>query len=447
MEIPETRYAKTHDGVHVAYQIAGNGPADLVFVPYDYSNIEANWELPQYASFVGGLAAHARVLLLDCRGMGASDRGTGPTSPTLEARMDDIRAVMDAAGSERAALLGIESGGTLCFAFAATFPERTSTVVVVAASVFGMQTEDYPWGWSATEWEAWLDRLDEGWGSEGFIRDLAAWVSPSLAGDAAYLRTVGHITRLAASPGDALAHDRMNHDTDVRHVLSAIQAPTLVIHRTGDRVEPIDQSRYIAERIPGAKFLELPGEDHVWPLDDIIPHVAGALRSISEQEAEFDRVLATVVFTDIVESTKRSAELGDRGWRELLERHHAVVRAMIARYRGHEVDTAGDGFFATFDGPARAVRCVAAIIEGVEPLGIQIRGGCHTGEVETIDGKAGGLAVTIGARVAATAGPSEILVSSTVKDLTAGSGLVFEDAGEHELKGVPDRWRLYRVVS
>ena len=447
MDVPETRYAKTPDGVHVAYQVVGDGPVDLVFVPYDFSNIEVNWELPQYASFVRGLAVHARVLLLDSRGIGASDRGTGPSIPTIEARMDDIRAVMDAAKSGRACLFGIESGATLCFPFAATYPERTTAVVVFGATAAGSVAEDYPWGWTSAQWEPWLDRLDREWGSETFARDLAEWVSPSLAGDPAFRRTVGQLLRLSASPGDAQAHERLNRDTDVRHVLAAIQAPTLVLHRTGDRVESVEQGRYIAAHIPGATFIELPGDDHIWPLDDLVPHVVGFLRSIREQEAEFDRVLATVLFTDIVGSTERTAEIGDRRWRGLVERHHAIVRTMLARYRGTEVDTAGDGFFATFDGPARAVRCAQAIVEAVKPLEIEIRAGCHTGEVETIDGKVGGIAVNIGARVGAKAGPSEVLVSSTVKDLVAGSGLVFEDVGEHELKGVPDRWRLYRVVS
>jgi class 3 adenylate cyclase len=274
-----------------------------------------------------------------------------------------------------------------------------------------------------------------------------AWVSPSLVSDPGYVRSIARITRLAAGPGDVLAHDRIVRDTDVRHVLPSIQAPTLLLHRIGDKVEPLEQSRYIVERIPGSKLLELPGEDHIGSLEEIVPHVAAHLRSIREHEAEFDRVLATVVFTDIVDSTAHAASLGDRAWRELVEPHHAVVRAMIARFRGHEVHTAGDGCFATFDGPARAVRCAQAIRQALEPLGIQIRAGCHTGEVQTIDGKVGGLAVIIGARVGAQAGPSEILVSSTVKDLVAGSGLVFAEAGEHELKGVPDRWRLYRVVN
>ena len=447
MDIPETRYTKTADGVHIAYQVVGDSPVDLVFLPYDYSNIEVNWELLDYASFVGALATHARVILLDRRGVGASDRGLGSSAPTLEARMDDIRAVMDAASSERACLFGIESGGMLCFPFAATYPERVLAVVTLSATAAGLKSDDYPWAWTAEEWTAWHERIDRGWGTEGFARDLAAWVSPSRSNDPTFIRVLGHLLRLAAGPGDALAHDRLHRDTDVRHVLPSIQAPTLVIHRTDDRVEPVEQGRYIADHIPGAAFVELDGEDHVWPLLDVVPHIVRFLGSIRREEAEFDRVLATVLFTDIVDSTATAAQMGDRAWRDLLERHHATVRSLLGRYRGTEVDTAGDGFFATFDGPARAARCAQSIVDAMGTLGIEVRAGLHTGEVETIDGKIGGIAVAIGARIGSKAGASEIWASSTVKDLTAGSGLFFEDAGEHELKGVPDRWRLYRVVT
>ena len=445
MNIPETRYAKTADGVHIAYQMLGNGPPDLVYVPWEYSNIEVNWELPRVANFLHTLSQHSRVIQLDCRGIGASDRGTGPATPTLEARMDDIRAVMDAAGTDRACLFGVENGATLIFAFAASHPDRTAGIITFGAQAAGLSYDDYPWGWDHDEWGAWLDRVEQDWGSGAFVRDLAEVVSPSLAGDPAYLRTLGKMLRLAAGPGDAAAHDRIQRDTDVRHVLSSIQAPTLLLHRTGDRLEPVEQSYYIAEQIAGAKVIELEGVDHFGPLDDALPHMTAFLRSIRDHESAFDRVLATVLFTDIVDSTVRASELGDRDWRALLERHDEVVRAMLGRYRGVEVDTVGDGFFATFDGPARAVRCAQAIVEAVRALGIEVRAGCHTGEIETTGGKVGGLAVHIGARVGAMAGPNEVLVSQTVKDLVAGSGLTFEDAGEHELKGVPDRWHLYRV--
>ncbi len=446
MDIPQTRYARAADGVHVGYQVLGDGPVDLVFVPYDYSNIEASWDIPQFASLVRGLASYARVLLFDRRGTGTSDRRAADVVPTIEASMDDIGAIMDAAGSERAALFGIESGAALCFLFAATYPERTIGVVVFNATVRGLWAPDYPWAWTEEDYRSWAERVERGWGSPELVREMAEILSPSLADDPAFLRRLGRLVRLAASPGEAVARDLLIRDTDVRHVLPSIQVPTLVVHRTDDRLEPVEQGRYIAEHVPGAAYVELPGQDHIWPMDDLVPHVGRFLESVRAEEADFERVLATVLFTDIVGSTKRSADLGDRAWRELLERHHATVRALLGRYRGAEVDTAGDGFLATFDGPARAIRCACAMVDAVRPLGIEIRAGLHTGEVETIDGKVGGIAVSIGARVGAMAAPSEVLVSQTVKDLVAGSGLPFDDRGEHELKGVPDPWRLYAVV-
>jgi class 3 adenylate cyclase len=447
MEIPETRYARTADGVHIGYQVLGEGAIDLVFVPWDYSNIEASWDLRPYASFVRKLGARARILLFDRRGSGTSDRAAGDQTVTIEARMDDIRAVMDAAGSTQACLFSFESGAKVSFVFGATYPERTSGMIVFGGTVAGRWAPDYPWGWTDDEWDAWFDRVEREWGSPGFIKDLNAWLSPSFPADADYLRTLGRMLRLAASPGDAVARDRGERDTDVRHVLASIQVPTLVLHRSGDRVEPVEQGRYIAEHVPGARLMELEGDDHFWPMDDIVPHIASFLDSIRAEKAVFDRVLATVLFTDIVDSTERAATMGDRAWREMLVRHHTTVRAMLGRYRGREVDTAGDAFFATFDGPARAIRCAAAISEAVRTLGIEIRAGLHTGEVELEGNEVRGIAVHIGARVGALAGPSEVLVSQTVKDLVAGSGLTFEDAGEHDMKGIPDRWRLYRVTA
>ena len=446
MDVPETRYAKTADGVHIGYQVVGEGPVDLVLVPWDYWSIEAGWDLPQFVSLVRALSDHARVLLLDRRGLGTSDRGSGDEAP-IEARMDDVRAVMDVVGSPRAWLFGVDSGGTLCFVFAATYPDRTAGVVSLGAMARGLWAPDYPWAWNRDQWDRWLDQVEREWGSQAFVRELLEWTSPSAAGDPEFLRIVGRIIRLSASPGEALARDRTMRDTDIRHVLATVQVPTLVMHRTGDRVEPAEQGRFLAERVPGARLLELPGEDHIFPMDDVPRHIAAFIASVRAEEAEFDRVLATVLFTDIVGSTARVAELGDRGWAEVVERHHGVVRALLARYRGVEVDTAGDGFFATFDGPARAVRCAQAIAAAVRPLGLEVRAGVHTGEVETIDGKVGGITVVIGSRVGSLAVPSEVLVSQTVKDLVAGSGLRFEDAGDRELKGVPGTWRVYRVVE
>ncbi len=361
--------------------------------------------------------------------------------------MDDIRAVMDAADSQRAVLFGIESGASLCFTFAATYPERTGALVVYGAAVRGTWAPDYPSGWTDEQYDAWIERLEREWGSPAFVRHMAEWLSPSLAGDGAFVRAMGKLLRLSASPGDAMARDRVARDTDVRHILPTIQVPTLVIHRTGDQVEPVEAGRYIAERTPGASFLELPGEDHLFPLDDLVPHIGRFLETLRAEQAEFDRVLATVLFTDIVDSTAQAAAIGDARWKDTRARHDQIVRAQIARYRGREIKTMGDGFLAIFDGPARGVRCAEAIASGVKPLGIEIRAGLHTGEVALEGEDVAGLGVAIGARVGAKAAASEVLVSQTVKDLVAGSGLTFEDVGEHELKGVPDRWRLYRVVE
>ena len=444
---PETRYARAADGIHVGYQVVGSGPVDIVFVPYDYSNIESSWDFPPFVSFVRGLASIGRVLVFDRRGSGTSDRSWTGEAATIEAQMDDIRAVMDAASSGRAFLFGIESGASLCFTFAATHPQRTSAVIVQAPMVCGTPAADYPATWSRERYEEHFERVEHAWGSDAFTRELVELNSPSLLHDESTVREYGRQLRLSASPGDAIARDRAVMETDVRHILPSVQAPTLVLHRTGDLMTRVDEGRYTAEHIPGARFVELPGNDHWYPLDDLVPHIAAFVESLRVEQADFDRVLATVLFTDIVSSTERAVELGDRRWRDLVERHHATMRAMLARYRGVEVDTAGDGFFATFDGPARGIRCAQAIVDAIRPLGLEVRAGLHTGEVETIDHKVGGIAVNIGARVGALAGPSQVLVSQTVKDLVAGSGLTFEPAGERELKGIPDRWNLYRVVT
>lgn len=443
---PETRYAKTADGVHIGYQVVGQGATDLVLVPWDYWNIEAGWDLPQFRTFVQALADHARVLLLDRRGVGTSDRGGGENA-TMEARMDDVRAVMDAAGSQRAWLFGVESAAGLCFLFAASYPERTAGLITLAPVVRGMWAPDYPWAWRHHQWQEWLKHVEQEWGSRTFVRELAEWISPSLAGDPDFLRILGRILRLSASPGEAVARDGMIRDTDVRHVLPTIQVPTLVLHRSGDRVEPVEQGRYVAEHVADSRFVLLPGEDHIFPFDDVVEDIVGFIASIGAEEAEFDRVLATVLFTDIVDSTAKAARVGDRVWRDLVERHHATVRALLGRYRGVEVDTAGDGFLATFDGPVRAVRCAMKVTESVRSLDLEIRAGVHTGEVEIIDRKVGGISVIVGARVAACAGASQVFVSQTVKDLVAGSGLRFTDEGSRGLKGVPGSWQLHRVLQ
>jgi class 3 adenylate cyclase len=442
--LPETRYAKTADDVYIAYQVIGNGALDLVLVCY-LLNIEFIWTFPPAATFLRRLAAKSRLILFDRRGTGMSDHLIDKaTQLSLDAQMDDIRAVMDAAGSEHAALLSIDQFATAAV-FSATFPLRTLGHVAYGALARTAWAPDYPWGETPESLAEDLNRLDA-WGSfEDTLIDVELlW--PEAVDDEQAVRDLAAFWRHAGSPGDARIWWQVDRDTDVREILPAIRVPTTVVHRVDDRAQPAEHGRYIVERIPGAKLVELQGQ-HFWFKDDLADVIEAFLAELEQEAAELDRVLATVLFTDIVDSTAKVAELGDRAWRELVERHHATVRGHLTRYRGTEIDTAGDGFFATFDGPARAVRCALAITDAVRPLGIDIRAGVHTGEVEQIDDKVGGMAVVIGARIGARGGPSEVLASSTVKDLTAGSGLVFEDRGEHELKGVPDRWRVYRVVS
>jgi len=446
MDLPETRYARTADGVSIAYQVVSEGPIDIVSIPSAFvSNMEIAWEWPLLREFISGLAARGRLLLFDRRGAGLSDGVSGERLPTLEARMEDLRAMMDAAGSERAVLFGMEDAAAQIFLFAATYPERTQAIVTLEASSRGSWAPDAPWQWTEEQWAEDMALIESGWGTPEYAQELARQVFPSRADDPEFVRAYGRLMRHSLRKADAIAAERMYKDTDVRHVLPAIQAPTLVMHYAEDRVEPVEEARYIAQHIPGAILQELPGVFE--GPSPSLPHIDRFLAALQAEEAQFDRVLATVLFTDIVGSTEKAAELGDRVWKELLERHHATVRALLGRYRGTEIDTAGDGFFASFDGPARAIRCAQAIRDAVRTVGVEVRSGLHTGEVETIDGKMGGIAVDIGARVAGKATPSEVLVSHTVKDLVAGSGLVFEDAGEHDLKGVPDRWRLYRVVG
>jgi pimeloyl-ACP methyl ester carboxylesterase len=447
VDVPETRYARSGD-VWIAYQAFGEGPADLVFAPGYVSNIELGWSLPGRAAFLEELASFARVIQFDKRGTGMSDPAREHAS--LETRMDDVRAVMDAARSERATLFGIDTGGMMSIVFAATYPERTAGLLLSGTAARTLWAPDHPWGPSEAEYLRSVEEEERRWGSDEHGLEVMRRYSPALDDPAA--QAWGAYLRQAASPGAYAAYRRMNMENDVRGVLPAIHVPTVVAHRAGDDVVPIDAGRYLADRIAGARFVELPGDDHspfTGSTEELLAEVRRLVAEVTRdgawQDAEPDRVLATVLFTDIVASTAKAAELGDAAWRELIREHNAVIRRLLARYRGEEVDTAGDGFFASFDGPARAIRCAQAIRESVEPLGVELRTGLHTGECELLDGKVGGIAVHIGARVAEAAGPGEVLVSSTVKDLVAGSGLEFEDRGSAELKGVPGEWRLYAV--
>lgn len=437
---PETRYARSGD-VNIAYQVVGRGPRDLVFVPGWVSNVELLWEEPTMVRFIERLASFSRLILFDKRGTGLSDRVAN--IPDLETRMDDLRAVMDAVGSARAALLGVSEGGPMSVLFAATYPERTAAMIMIAGFPRRTWAPDYPWGPKAAEFESFVEKAVSEWGGTAQL-DVRA---PSLAHDARFCEWYSRLLRMSASPGAVRALMKMNAEIDVRHVLPAVRVPTLILHRTGDRLINVEHSRYTSQRIPGATYIELPGNDHIpWvgDADAVLDEIEEFLTGV-RQSVEADRVLATILFTDIVDATRRAAELGDRRWRDVLQAHHATVRGELGRFRGREIDNAGDGFLASFDGPARAVRAGCSIAESVRRLGLEIRAGVHTGECEVIGDKLGGIAVHIGARVAALAQGGEVLVSSTVKDLVAGSGLRFEDRGVHALKGVPGEWHLFAV--
>jgi pimeloyl-ACP methyl ester carboxylesterase len=425
--------------------VVGEGPFDLVLVPGWLSHVEFGWDEPAMARFFRRLASFSRLILFDKRGTGLSDPVPLTRLPALEERMDDVRAVMDAAGSARAAFLGVSEGGSMACLFAATHPRRTAALVLYGAYARAAWAPDYPQGTSPDRFERLLGLVSEGWGTGATFRYWA----PDSAEDARRRQWWAQFERLAASPGASTALLRMNADIDTRPILPAVAVPTLVVHAAGDRLVPAEHGRYIAEHIPGARYVELPGRDH-WPFwgnaDALLDEVQEFLTGV-RPGPEPDRVLATVLFTDLVGSTERAAALGDRGWRDLLERYHAVARRQLERFRGREVDTAGDGMFATFDGPARAIRCASAIAAAALPLGVEVRAGLHTGECEVIGDKVGGIAVHLGARVAAVAGAGEVLVSSTVRDLVAGSGIRFVDRGVRTLKGIPGEWRLFAVAG
>lgn len=461
MEPPRTRYARSGE-VNIAYQVLGEGAFDLIFAPGFVSNVEYGWEEPTLATFYRRLASFCRLVIFDKRGTGLSDRVSGV--PDLETRMDDVRAVMDAVGSDRAAVLGYSEGAAMAALFAAAYPERCAALVFYGPYLY--------WLWSA-EGRSWSERGDvrtprpsdpaffeefvreteQRWGDPAYCDELLEQDAPSMLNSARFRRWYARRLRLGASPRAARDLVRMNFETDIRAVLPSVRVPTLILHREGDRSCDLENSRYAAKEMPDAQYLELPGHDHLpWVGNSgaVIGAVERFLTGVWEaggwEEPEPERVLTTVMFTDIVDSTAKAVELGDNEWRKLLEQHHGLVRRHLARYRGSEIDTAGDGFLASFDGPARAIRCAMDLVESVRTLGLEIRAGLHTGECEIANGKLAGIGVVIGARVAANAGPGEVLVSSTLKDLVAGSGLQFADRGAFNLKGIPGAWHLYTVI-
>jgi class 3 adenylate cyclase/pimeloyl-ACP methyl ester carboxylesterase len=440
MERPETRYAKTPDGQHIAYQVVGDGPVDFVYIGPWVTHIEYRWELPEYASYLMALASFSRLILFDRRGMGLSDPLPPEVRPDLEGQIDDITAVMDKVGSERAVIYGASESSTLALLFAAMHPERTVALVVHGAYPSGTWAPDAPWGSKLDDWATRVEEIDRSWGTEEFVRREFGWDDERL------IRWWAAYLRRSISPGAAVTWERLDRETDVRHVLPAIHVPTLIMHREDDLPEA---GAYLAEHIPGAEHVTEPGKEHVPYIGDqgsVVREIERFVGNVRRDEATLDRKLATVLFTDIVDSTAQAAATDHVSWREIADEHERTLRRLIARFQGRVVKTMGDGFLATFDGPARGIRCAVTSAEAIERLGIKIRAGLHTGEVEVLGEDVGGVGVAIGARVGALAGPSEVLVSQTVKDLVVGSGFAFADAGEHELKGVPDRWKLYRVI-
>jgi pimeloyl-ACP methyl ester carboxylesterase len=445
VDVSKTSYAQSGD-ISIAYRIIGTGPFDVVWIPPGTSNVERAFDPgAPHGRFFERIASFCRLIVFDKRGTGLSDRVAGIAD--IETRMDDVRAVMDAAGSERAAIVGVSEGGPMSIVFAATYPKRTRALVLYGTLPRFIRAPDFPYGQTREEHVRETEHDVRHWGTPELARE---WLGPSASDDA----VDEYATRMreGASPGAYRQLQQMDAEIDVRGALKSIRVPTLVLHRTGDHI-PIGGARWMAEQIAGARFVELAGSQHVivagdWHLvADEIERFLLPIAALPDDEPEPETMLATVLFTDLVDSTVRAAALGDRRWRELLERHHTVIRRQLARYRGVEMDTAGDGFFARFDGPARAIRCARAISTAVGELGLEIRAGLHTGECELLDGKVAGIAVVVGARVASNARPREVLVSQTVKDLVAGSGLVFEDRGAAELKGVPGEWRLYAVAD
>jgi class 3 adenylate cyclase len=442
--LPETRYARRGD-IHVAYQVLGDGDVDLVLVSEWFGHLEARWDIPSVDRFLRRLSSFSRLISFDKYGIGLSDPAPPGSLPPLEEWMDDVRTVMDAAGSERAAILGAGDGGTMAAMFAASYPDRASSLILVNSTARLAWAPDYPIGLPAERQEMLIRLVEQTWGTA----ELLTAINPSLAHLPRAQAEVARALRLAASPATAAAVIRMLFQLDIRPILLSIRVPTLVMHRRDNEILTIDHGRYLVDHIGGARFVELPGADYVVGIGDVDSVVDEVEEFLTGARAfvDTDRVLATVLFTDIVGSTERASVLGDRDWKELLERHDGLIRQKLGAFRGVEIHTTGDGFLATFDGPARAIRCARSIVDAVHQIDLQVRAGIHTGEIELMGDQVGGIAVHIGARVAALADADQVLVSGTVKDLVAGSGIAFEDRGSHTLKGVPGEWRLFAVAG
>jgi class 3 adenylate cyclase/pimeloyl-ACP methyl ester carboxylesterase len=452
MEVPDTRFARAPDGAYIAYQVVGRGP-DLVYLRGDWSSSDFSWESPLESRFLSALAGFSRLILLDRRGTGSSDVLHDDRSTPFEVQVGDIVSVLDAVESSSASVFGWFESGPLCLLFAATHPDRTASLILYATYARGAWAPDYPWAWTDEEFQADIDRIEQGirsgWAGDDYYGNWLKEFVPSLVDDPASRTWLLRHFRLGHGPGASLARLRMEHEVDVRSVLPTIRVPTLVMNRREDRVADFEEGRWLSQQISGASFIELDGIDNPpWAGDQgAILREIGKFLGVTYEPVVANRVLATVLFTDIVGSTEHLVTLGDVRWKDLLASHDDIAKKEIERHRGRYIDSSGDGLLATLDGPALAVECAKSISEGLRPLGIKIRAGVHTGEVELVAGGVRGITVHIGARVAALAGPGEVLVSQTVKDLSAGSGLTFEDAGEHELKGVPNHWRIYRVLE
>ena len=438
--LPRTKYARSGD-VRIAYQISGDAPVDVVWAPGTMSHLDLDWEIPERALFFERFSKFCRLIRFDKRGTGLSDRPL--KMATLEERTDDIRAVMDDIGLERANIFGVSEGGSMACLFAATYPQRVNSLLVWGAQARWIASPDHPWGQTQEEHDRMIAMIDDDWPSFDYITGPGAGVGPDA--DPAFIESISRYMRAAANPSAVRAYEIMNGQIDTRPILPSIQAPTLVMNRTGDPCARIEAARDMASRIPGAKFKEYPGNSHSMMLDDMETILSDIQEFITGERPidSYDRILATVLFVDIASSTERAATLGDTRWRNVLNSYYAIVRKEFSRFRGKERNTTGDGFLATFDGPARAIRCALAITQTVKQLGIDVRASVHTGECELMGDNVGGIAVHIGARIMAQAEPGNVLVSGTVKDLVSGSGIHFEDRGVHQLKGVPGEWRLF----